>query len=117
MDIRMRRPGSDRDDGKLAARIFAVLAATFLVGAVALGTVLPPDMTLFEAVHVLDSARADAAQAAAIGQLGQAVWNAVAVPMLLRPVWLLPLSIGIVFAGGGLSFSFPPSPKPRRWHS
>jgi hypothetical protein len=113
---RMRRPVRDTGDWKLPARIFAVLAAVNLVGFVALATMVP-DMSLFEAVHVVDAARADAAQTALVGLLGRDVWGAVLVPLLLRPVWFVPLSLGLLCVGGGFSFSFQASPRPTRRQS
>jgi hypothetical protein len=62
----MRRPVRDTGDWKLPARIFAVLAAVNLVGFVALATMVP-DMSLFEAVHVVDAARRACAAAVAAG--------------------------------------------------
>jgi hypothetical protein len=112
----MRRPAGETWDFKLPARIFAVLAAVNLVGFVALAT-LVPDMSLFEAVHVLDTARADAAQASLINLLGRDLWNAILVPVLLRPVWFGPLSLGLIFVGGGCSFSFHASPRPNHRQS
>ena len=56
----MGRQAMDKTEFPLIARVFTVLAAIFLVGAIALATMLPPDMTLHEAMHAIDAMRADA---------------------------------------------------------
>jgi hypothetical protein len=112
----MRRPAGETGDWKLPARIFAVLAAINLVGFVALATMLP-DMSLYEALHVLDAIRADGVQGALIAAFGRDFWNVALVPVLLRPVWFLPLSLGLICVGGSCSFSFYVSPRPKRHQS
>ncbi len=112
----MSRP-TDKTDLSLPARIFSILAAIFLVGALALGTLLPPDMSLHEAMHAIDAVRADTFQHTLIDGLGRPVWNVVAVPLLLRPVWLIPLCLGLICVGGALSSSFQATPRTKRRQS
>jgi hypothetical protein len=112
----MGRP-ADKTDMSLTAKIFSVLAAAFLVGALALATLLPPDMSLHEAIHAVDALRADNFQQAMIGSLGKGVWNGAAVPLLMRPVWLMPLCLGLICVGGALSSSFQATPRTKRRQS
>jgi hypothetical protein len=112
----MGRP-ADKTDLSLPGRIFAVLAAACLVGALALATLLPPEMTLHEAMHAIDAARADDFQHALAGGLGKALWDAIAVPLLMRPVWLVPLCVGLICVGGALSSSFQATPRTKRRQS
>jgi len=112
----MARPG-DKTDMSLAAKIFSVLAAALLVGALALATLLPPEMSLHEAMHAIDALRADSFQQAVIGGLGKGFWTNAAVPLLMRPVWLLPLCLGLICVGGALSSSFQATPRTKRRQS
>jgi len=112
----MGRP-AEKTDLTLPARIFSVLAAVLLVGALALATLLPPDMSVHEAMHAIDAAWADDVLHALIGGLGKGVWDAVAVPLLMRPVWLPPLCLGLICVGGALSSSFQATPRTKRRQS
>ena len=80
-------------------RILTVLAAILLVAAFTLVTVLPPDLPLGAALTMLDHALVDRMQAVAREYLPGWVWVHMAVPLLLRPAWLLPASLGVVAAG------------------
>ena len=112
----MGRQAMNKTDVPLIARVFTVLAAVFLVGAVALATMLPPDMTLHEAMHAIDAIRADDFQHTLATTLGKTVWDWVIAPLLLRPVWMMPLSLGLICVGGALTASFhaPPRTKHRQ---
>jgi hypothetical protein len=112
----MGRP-ADKTDMSLTAKVFSVLAAAFLVGALALATLLPPDMSLHEAIHTIDALRADTFQQAMIGGLGKGFWDTAAVPLLMRPVWLAPLSLGVICVGAALSSSFQATPRTKRKQS
>jgi hypothetical protein len=112
----MGRP-ADKPDMSLTAKIFSALAAACLVGALALATLLPPDMSLHEAIHTIDALRADLFQQAMIGGLGKGFWESAAVPLLMRPVWLMPLSLGLICVGAALSSSFQATPRTKRKQS
>jgi hypothetical protein len=112
----MARP-ADKTDMSLSAKTFSVLAAAFLIGSLALATLLPPDMSLHEAVHVLDATRADTIQNAVIGGVGKGFWDTAVVPLLMRPVWLIPLFLGLICVGGALSSSFQATPRTKRRQS
>ena len=83
----------------ITTRIFSVLAAILLVAAFTLATVLPPDLALAGAVSMLDGDLLVRVQELAKDQLPPWVWPHLALPLLLRPVWLVPATLGIVFAG------------------
>jgi len=107
----MGRPPTDKPDIPLVTRIFTVLAAIFLVGAIALATMLPPDMSLNEALHAIDAASADSIQHGMVGTVGKSFWDWAFVPLLMRPVWLLPLCLGLICIGGALTAGFHATPR------
>ncbi len=82
-------------------RLFATVAALFLVGAVALAMLAPPDLALGRALFLLDhrlpaSLHGDSAVAAW-------VWDVLIRPLLVRPAWLLPAAMGLVAGGVSLT--------------
>jgi len=84
-------------------RMFAILSAVFLVSAFALATILPPDLALRDALAMLDHALPGRLQAGAVANMPGWVWNVLALPLLLRPVWLLPAGLGVVCAGAAVT--------------
>jgi hypothetical protein len=113
----MGRPAAERQLTLLIARACSVAAAACLVGTVALATLLPIGMTLHEGLHAIDAAGADEAQRSLIGTVGKGVWNAIFVPVLMRPVWMGPLFLGLLSLGGALSASFQAPPHTKRRQS
>ncbi len=97
-------------------RLFAVLAAVLLVGSVGLAALLPSDITLGQALAAFDETLPDHLQGAVSHALGHGLWEAVVHPLLIRPVWLIPVSLGLICVGGALtSLSHaPPRTKQRR---
>jgi len=93
-------------------RSMAVAAAVFLVGAIGLALVGPPNVPLGAALYMLDSQALYALQAHAAGW----IWDNLAMPVLVRPAWLLPASIGILCAGMSITLSNLQRPQrsPRR---
>ncbi|HKM65197.1 MAG TPA: hypothetical protein VJY39_22185 [Acidisphaera sp.] len=87
------------------SRIFAVIAAIFLVGAVAVAMLAPPSMPLGHVLFAVDRDWMDALQGAMRHDLPQWMSTWVISPFLLRPAWLLPASLGIVAAGLSISLS------------
>lgn len=99
----------------MAQRILAVLAAIFLVGAVGLATLGPPDMPLGQMLFVIHEGAMKGLQSFVQQHLSPWLWDEVAVPLLVRPAWLVPAAIGIVCAG--LAVTVAPrrgAPRPRR---
>ncbi len=89
-------------------RVMAVLAAVFLVGAVGVALIGPPNAPLGAELYALDREGLYAVQTHVTGWL----WDAVALPLLVRPAWLLPACVGILC--GGLSLSLASRQRPQR---
>jgi hypothetical protein len=95
----------------MAARIFAVLAAVFLVAAVGIASLTPLGLTLAQGILMLHSTALEWARAHSAVWL----WTWVELPFLLRPLWLLPACLGVIAAGLALTFNLgKPSPSRRR---
>jgi hypothetical protein len=89
----------------IAIRILAVLAAILLVGAFTLATLLPPDLPLSAALAMLQDGLPSRIQAWAQAQLPAWTWLHLAVPLLTRPVWLMPAAVGVVAAGASATLA------------
>ena len=81
------------------ARALAVLAAAFLVGAVALAFLLPPGTPLGTIVARFGRGALFGLHDGVAAVSGEWGWRNLALPLLVRPAWLLPASIAIVLAG------------------
>ena len=97
----------------MAARIFAVLAAVFLVLAVGLAALTPLGLTLSQGLLMVDGTVVEKAQSHSTAWL----WDWIEVPVLLRPLWLLPASAGLVCAGLALTLNFGKASRSRRRRS
>lgn len=84
-------------------RTLAVLAALCLVGAFALAVFYPPHLTLGRLIGQLDHGLLVALQDGVRERIGEWAWQAVLMPTLQRPAWLLPLAAGIVLGGLALT--------------
>ncbi len=84
-------------------RVFAILAAVFLVGSVALASLLPADERLDQAIQAWSPDALSRLQAAAIATFGHGFWSTLILPFLSRPVWMIPVCIGILCIGGAVS--------------
>ena len=87
----------------IATRVLTVFAAICLVGAFALGTVMPPFTSLAELIANADHSVLVWTKEFADRNLPQWLWLDIIVPVLLRPCWLLPLAAGLVFLGVSLT--------------
>lgn len=95
------------------SRIFTVFAAVLLVTAFAL-MILPPDgMTLLDALAQWERNAPINLEHAVRATLGNAVWVKVFMPVLVRPVWMIPLFLGVL-SGGLAASTLPPAESPRR---
>jgi len=96
----------------ILSRTFTVIAACLLVASFAL-LVLPPDgMSLAQGLSALGH-DLPAFREFVVATMGSGVWLHVFVPLLVRPVWLLPLSLGLIAAGVAAS-TLPLAESPRR---
>ncbi len=93
-------------------RVMAVLAAAFLVGAVAIALIGTPDAALGAALYAFDRGGLYAVQTHIAGWL----WEGAVLPLLVRPAWLLPACMGILCAGLSLTIASRQRPQrtPRR---
>lgn len=98
-------------------RIFMVLAAVLLVGALAVATLAPPDLTLAEGLQAQWPNLPSQLQASFRAVLGGIFWRDLAEPLLGRPAWLLPASAGFIFVGAAISTTISPPRQSRRKRS
>ncbi len=87
------------------ARILAVISAGFVVLAFALAIMLPPEMPLIQAIAVLGKGALIWVQDAVRESVSVWVWMNVAVPVLLRPAWLLPTALALVTGGAAVTLA------------
>ena len=97
----------------MAARVFAVLAALLLVTATAIALLTPSGLTLAQGMLQVDAGWLDGVQARSPAW----AWAWVEVPFLMRPLWLVPACLGLVFAGLAMSFSLGAASTTRRRRS
>jgi hypothetical protein len=89
----------------IAQRVLAVLSAMLLVGAVALAMLGPPAVPLGQALFMLDHDVMNVVRGSIERHLSAWLWDNVAVPLMLRPAWLVPAALGLICAGMSLSLS------------
>ena len=89
----------------IAQRALAVIAAVFLVAAVGVATFGAESISLGRALNWFDRDIIDQLPAWSGRTLGDWVWTSAIQPMLVRPAWLVPAFLGIVFAGLSMSLS------------
>jgi hypothetical protein len=89
----------------IAQRILAVLAAMLLVGAVALAMLGPPSVPLGQALFMLDHDLMNMLHSNIERFLSTWLWEHVAMPVMVRPAWMVPAALGLICAGMALSLS------------
>ena len=97
----------------IVSRIFAALAALFLVGAVAIAALTPFGMTLGQGLTMMDGTWLVWLQK----QSSTWSWAWLELPFLLRPLWLIPAGVGLICAGAAASFNFGRASPSRRKRS
>jgi hypothetical protein len=98
----------------MAARVFTVLAAVCLVGAFALASLAPPDLPLGRALYMADRDLLTGIERFVEAHIAPWVWSGMAVPLLLRPVWLIPASIGLICGGAAATLTSGSGHRSRR---
>ncbi|MGC8469462.1 MAG: hypothetical protein ACP5NI_06105 [Acetobacteraceae bacterium] len=99
----------------MAIRVLIILAAVFLVGAFAIAVLAPPGAPLGLLLYRFDRGLLNLAQAGVQRHLAPWIWDRLIVPVLVRPAWLVPACLGVVFAGGALTLAGSRSSRaPRR---
>jgi len=102
----------------IVSRTFAVLAAAMAVTAVALIVLTPDSMTLIQGLAQLNPELPQHVRHAIQNVFGARVWAHVVTPVLVRPVWLIPGSLGLLCAGISASTGWPTgSPRSTRTRS
>ena len=86
-------------------RILAVLSAILLVGAVALASLGPPSLPLGQVLLMFDHSMTEAVHGFIGRHLADWIWSDLAMPLLIRPAWLLPVALGLICAGAAASVS------------
>jgi hypothetical protein len=89
----------------MVRRILAIIAAALLVGTVALATLESPDMPLGQALLLLDRESLSVFQSQVDRLFAHWMWSEIILPVLVRPVWLLPAALGLICVG--LSLTLP----------
>jgi hypothetical protein len=89
----------------IAQRVLAVLSAMLLVGAVALAMLGPPSVPLGQVLFMVDHDLMDALHSGVERHLSAWLWENVAMPLMVRPAWLMPAALGLICAGLSLSLS------------
>lgn len=97
----------------IASRIFATLAALFLVAAVAIAALTPLGMTLGQGLMLMDGTWLSWIQK----QSPPWSYAWLELPFLLRPLWLIPAGIGLICAGAAASLNFGRASPSRRKRS
>lgn len=95
----------------MLARIFAVLAAVFLVASVAIGALTPPGLTLGQGLVMVEHDGLTWLREHSFAWL----WNWIEVPFMVRPLWLIPAGLGLICAGMATTLNIgDTSPRRRR---
>ncbi len=98
----------------MVAKVLAVLAAILLVGAIAVATLGPPDMTLGEGMRAIDALRLSVMEHYVRTHLSNWVWDRPLTALLVRPIWLLPAALGLICAGASATAATRPSTSTTR---
>ena len=97
----------------MTARIFAVLAAIFLVVSIGIAALTPLGLTLAQWLLSLNATAVDWAHTHSPAW----VWTWIELPFLLRPLWLLPACLGVIAGGLALSLNLGRASPSRRRRS
>lgn len=80
-----------------------VIAVGFFVAAFALAITIPPEAPLAAVLALLDPLLPGHIHGVIASLLPPWVWEYLVLPVLLRPDWLFPATLGIVFGGAALT--------------
>lgn len=95
-------------------RIFAVLSALLLVAAVALATLGPSAVPLGGLLGMVDQDLMETLRTGIDRNLPGWIWSDLVVPLLVRPAWLIPASLGLITTG--IALSLPRRKSAKRTH-
>jgi hypothetical protein len=95
-------------------RLFIGLAVVFFVAALCAASLLPADLPLGHWIYTLNADLMDRLPGLCQRYLPSFVWFWILLPVLLRPVWMLPAAFGIIAAGLATTLSSRTEPaRPR----
>lgn len=83
----------------IVGKCLAAMGAFLLVVSFALAVLEPPFQSLGEFVVALDQTQLIWLNTPPAGGVARMLWEAVAVPLLVRPDWLVPTMLGVVCVG------------------
>ena len=89
----------------ITQRVLAVLSAMLLVGAVALAMLGPPAVPLGQLLFLVDHDLMEAVHSFIGTYVATWLWDYLAAPLMVRPAWLLPASLGLICGGMSLTLS------------
>jgi hypothetical protein len=84
----------------------AALGAASLVVSFALAIILRPLMSLGQLIMSIDQPFLMALDAAPRSGANLWLWGHIAVPLLVRPAWMLPTMLGIILIGGAAQLAW-----------
>ena len=88
---------------RIAERALALLASVCFVASFAVAALLPPLLPLSAVIFQINDTFLPNLQLFVRTRISEWVWRSLFLPLLGRPGWLLPLALGLVFAGLALS--------------
>jgi hypothetical protein len=101
----------------MTSKVLAIVAAILLVGAFALATLAPVNMTLGQLLVGTDTGIVRFMHETIRSAHLPWMWDHVVLPMLVRPAWLLPAALGLVCVGGAATFGSTGAPRGQRRRS
>ncbi len=102
----------------IAFRALVVLAAAAFVAAFAVATLFSPLTTLAELLVRDDAQSLYSLHDAIVAHASQWAWDNLALPLLQRPAWLPPVTVGVLCAGGATTLASRPGvPRSHRRRS
>ncbi len=100
----------------ILARTFAVLAVVLFALAFALALAWTPQTSLADALATVQQGLPATLRDEALRLLPPWVWGRLLLPLLLRPVWLLPAGLGLVAGGAAVTAASHQGPARSRQH-
>lgn len=92
-------PGSRIAGRPIVMKVMAAVGAVLLVASFALASLLQPLATLAEVVAMVDDHLLLALESAEHSPPIEWIWTHLAMPVLIRPSWLIPTMLGLVCVG------------------
>ena len=87
------------------------------MAAVGLGSLIPADEPAGQVLANVGGGFLTGLQGFEQAHLGSWIWQHVTVPLLVRPIWLVPLAAGVVCVGAVVSLTWLRAPPRRRRRS